>query len=106
MIRSMQNRLKRETKKLRKSWMQYETALLRDYLIEEAEDPRLNVQSILSRHFLTEGLFGNRFAALKEAELRFAVAMNWLGKVLEKGLCAEDAQALLYALSKGADQAP
>jgi SAM-dependent methyltransferase len=101
----MKNRLKRETRNLQKSWMQYDATLLRDYLIEEAEDPRVNIQSILTRHFLIEGLFGNRFAALKQEELRFAIAMNWLLKLFEKSLCADDAEALLYALSKRADNA-
>src|SRR5712675_3657534 len=55
--RTMEKRLKRETAKLKKSWMQYDQAMLRDYLVEQVEDPRLNVQSILSRHFLIEGLF-------------------------------------------------
>jgi len=101
----MRSRLKRETVKLKKSWMQYDETMLRDYLVEEAEDPRINVQSILTRHFLTEGLFGNRFAALKEEELRFAIVMNWLRKLFEKGLGPEDAQSLLYALRKQADNA-
>src|SRR5258708_25241409 len=99
----MRNRLKRESRKLKKSWMQYEASLLRDYLIEAAEDPRINIQSILTRHFLIEGLFGNRFAALKQEELRFAVAMNWLDKLLQQSLCADEVQELLYALDKGAD---
>ena len=62
----MENRLKRETAQLKRSWMQYEQVMLRDYLIEQVEDPRLNVQSILTRHFLVEACFGDRFAALKE----------------------------------------
>src|SRR5882724_8918129 len=99
----MRQRLKSETRKLKKSWMQYDATLLRDYLIEEAEDPRINIQSVLTRHFLLEGLFGNRFAALKKEELRFAVAMNWLDKLLQKSLCADEVQELLYALDKGAD---
>jgi hypothetical protein len=99
----MRKRLKSETRKLKKSWMQYDATLLRDYLTEQAEDPRINIQSILTRHFLIEGLFGNRFAVLKQEELRFAVAMNWLDKLLQQSLCADEVQELLYALDKGAD---
>jgi SAM-dependent methyltransferase len=101
----MRNRLKRETRQLKKSWMQYDATLLRDYLVEEAEDPRINIQSILTRHFLLEGLFENRFAALKQEELRFAVAVSWLDKFLQKSSCANDLQELLYALDKRADNA-
>ena len=97
--------LKRETKRLQKSWTQYPATMLRDYLVEDLEDPRLNIQSILSRHFLIEALFPNRFAALQEEELRFAAAMNWAANVLKSGLCAEDAKTLLYALPKSADHA-
>src|SRR6266851_7050238 len=101
----MQNRLKRETARLKKSWMQYNETMLRDYLVEQVEDPRINMQSILTRHFLIEGLFGSRFAALKEEELRFGAVMNWLLKLSEHGLCREEARSILYALSKGADNA-
>src|SRR6266404_3951789 len=90
----MKHRLKLETKRLEKSWMQYDAAMLQDYLIEEVEDPRINIQSILSRHFLIEGLFGNRFAALQKEELRFAAVMNWLLRL--KTVAAEDAQDLLH----------
>ena len=101
----MEKRLERETTKLRKSWMQYEQRMLCDYLVEEAEDARINIQSILSRHFLIEALFGDPFGALKEAELRFAAAMNWLLKLAGKGLGSEDAQAISCALAKGIDNA-
>ena len=97
----MRRRLKSETKKLEKSWMQYDEAMLRDYLVETVEDPRFNLQSILSRHFLIEALFEDRFASLQREELRFAAAMNWLLHL--KSFCAEDAQAVLYGLSQGAD---
>ena len=85
--------------------MQYDQAMLRDYLVEQQEDPRLNLQSILTRHFLIEELFGNRFEGLKTEEPRFAAAMNWLRQAARKGLCPEEAQSLLHALSKGADNA-
>jgi hypothetical protein len=85
--------------------MQYDQIMLRDYLVEEAEDPRINVQSILSRHFLLEGLFGNRFADLQEQELRFAITMNWLLRLFSKDMCTDDAHAVLHALLKGADNA-
>src|SRR2546430_6688944 len=101
----MDKGLERETTKLKKSWMQYEPRMLCDYLVEETEEPRINVQSILSRHFLIEGLFGNRFTALKEAELRFAAALNWFLKLAGKGLGTEDARSIYRALTKCMDNA-
>jgi len=99
----MKNRLKIETKRLQKSWMQYPETMLQDYLVEKVEDPRINIQSVLSRHFLIEGLFGNRFAALQKEELRFAAVMNWLLRL--KTVAAEDAHDVLHALRKGMDNA-
>ena len=68
--------LQAESDKLARSWMQHDAGMLRDYLVGGVEDPRLNVQSVLSRHFLTHALTGERFAALMEQELRFAAAMK------------------------------
>lgn len=70
--------LDRETEALIRSWMQHDRAMLRDYLVRDVQDPRLNVQSILARHFLIERLFPGRFGQLMEQELRFGAAMNWL----------------------------
>ena len=64
---------KLETERLKKSWMRYDRATLRDYLVQDVEDPRINVQSILTRHFLIERLFGTQFDAVMEQELRFAL---------------------------------
>lgn len=99
----MRLRLKRETTKLKKSWMQYDAALLGNYLVEDTEDPRLNVQSVLTRHFLIEALFGSRFSVLQDQELRFAAVMNWLLALSRHGICPEDADGILDALEKGAD---
>ncbi len=54
--------------------------MLRDYLVAGVEDPRLNVQSILSRHFLARALTDEGLGALMEQECRFAAAMNWLAR--------------------------
>ena len=45
--------LQEESDKLARSWMQHDAGMLRDYLVAGVEDPRLNVQSVLSRHFLS-----------------------------------------------------
>ena len=59
-------------------WNPADRAELRDYLVRDVEDPRINLQSILTRHFLLEAVFPGRFVELRAQELRFAAVMNWL----------------------------
>lgn len=74
----MDDQLKEETRNLVHMWMKHDAQMLRDYLIQDVEDPRINVQSILTRHFLAGLLFQDRFAELCHQEMRFATVMNWL----------------------------
>jgi len=83
--------------------MRYDREELRDYLVEDVEDPRVNVQSVLTRHFLIEDLFPDRFAALKEHELRFALVMNWLLAAMKEPDGDEVTNAALNALLDDAD---
>jgi SAM-dependent methyltransferase len=101
----MDDILKLETEKLIRSWMRHDEPFLRNYLVVDVEDPRLNVQSILSRHFILATLFGNRFEALMACELRFAAAMNWLAQLAKRGGGEEERAVVLHALSLGADNA-
>jgi len=101
----MNDSLRLETEKLARSWRQYDAPFLRDYLVADVEDPRINVQSILSRHFLIASLFGEKFCELGLQELRFAGAMNWLGNVAKNSGGAEESRAILHALEHGADNA-
>lgn len=102
---AMNERLELETRKLTDSWMRHEAGWLRDYLVGSVEDPRLNVQSVLTRHFLIEALTQDRHAALMEAELRFAVCLTWLLKQMELGAGAEDFAAIRHGLRLGSDNA-
>ncbi len=97
--------LQSESDRLARSWQRHETALLRDYLVSGVEDPRINVQSILTRHFLTSVLFGTRYQELMEAEIRFAIAMNWVTSRDQDGLDTDAWAALAAALASGADNA-
>src|SRR5262249_39792459 len=97
--------LKTESEKLSRSWMQHDAGKLREYLVAGVEDPRINLQSILSRHFLIRGLFGDRFAPLMAAECRFSAVTNWLVKLATKTTDPEMLDAVLYALNRGADNA-
>ena len=101
----MDDFLKRESEKLVRAWGQHDAAHLRDYLVASVEDPRLNVQSVLTRHFLLAALFQEKFDRLMEAELRFATAMNWLQRPAAEPGSPEARAALLHALRRGADNA-
>ena len=101
----MDKRLELETEGLIKSWMRHDEGMLRDYMVAEVEDPRINIQSILTRHFLIEALFGDRFAALRDHELRFGAVMNWALKLVKQPGGADDFPAILHALESGADNA-
>jgi len=96
--------LLRETELLLQSWARHDSAKLRDYLVADVEDPRLNVQSILSRHFILEQVTGDGFASLREQELRFALVMNWILGLRKAGIAPEDFQRILSGLRRGADQ--
>jgi SAM-dependent methyltransferase len=69
------------------------------------EDPRINVQSILSRHFILGALFGRRFEELMQHEIRFASVMNWLKNIVGRTQDLEINHALLHALHHRADNA-
>jgi SAM-dependent methyltransferase len=98
-------RLAEETARLARAWARHDAAALGNYLVAGLQDPRLNVQSILGRHFLIERLFGDRFAGLQDQELRFAATLHWLGEVLEASPDPGQIAALRHALASGADDA-
>jgi SAM-dependent methyltransferase len=101
----MDRDLQLETEKLTRSWMQHEASWLRDYLVAGVEDPRLNLQSILSRHFLIQAVAGDRFQEVMEWEYRFAAVLGWLRQAVAAPAGDEEAHALLHALRCGADNA-
>ncbi len=101
----MQEALREESQKLARSWMQHDEAHLRDYLVADVEDPRLNLQSIFSRHFLIHALGGQSFGALMEEEYRFAGVMNWLLGWLRQIGDPEEVELVAHALRCGADNA-
>jgi len=90
--------LKRETQLLTRSWMRHDRGMLRGYLVRDVEDPRINVQSILTRHFLIRRLFGSRFQYLAEQEIRFGLVVNWLLGLLKDGVKPLRLQNVLDAL--------
>ena len=97
--------LEQESEKLARSWMCHDPALLRDYLVAGVEDPRINLQSILTRHFLLRALGLERCRPLMEEEYRFASAMNWLVKLAGQAGDSDELGQVLHALRKGGDNA-
>jgi len=95
--------LLRETELLQRSWLQHDSAKLRNYLVSDVEDPRINIQSIHSRHFVVEQLAGPEFAGLREQELRFAMVMNWLLGLTKASVAAEELHSVLFGLQRNAD---
>lgn len=85
--------------------MQHDAAMLRDYLVAGVEDPRVNAQSILTRHSLIHHLFPGRFEALMEHELRFSAVLSWAGRILAEAGGNDDLRAIEHALRRGADDA-
>ncbi|MHC5059451.1 MAG: methyltransferase domain-containing protein [Planctomycetota bacterium] len=100
----MEERFQRETRALVQSWMRHDRDELRDYLVDDVEDPRINVPSVLMRHSLIEDIFGERFAALREHELRFAAAMNWLLRTARAPGGEETLRAALDSLLEVGDE--
>jgi SAM-dependent methyltransferase len=101
----MEESLRVETEKLVRSWRQHEPEHLDQYLVSGVEDPRINLQSILTRHFLLQELFGDRFDRLRLEEGRFAAALNWLFTLGAELGDADLRAALLHALRRGSDNA-
>ncbi len=59
-----------------RTWAHLPSEMLDAYLVSGYQNPRINVQSILVRHFLTRRLFGDEFDDLMDEEIRFALRLN------------------------------
>lgn len=65
-----------EAAKLKRSWARLSHEVLDDYLVSGYQNPQVNAQSILARHFLVSKLFGSEFDDLMREELEFCVEAN------------------------------
>ncbi len=70
------NTIRKEERQLKLSWQRRPAENLDMYLVSGYQDPRINIQSILVRHFLIEQLFGSAFEELEHEELAAGVEMN------------------------------
>lgn len=61
---------------LERAWAHLPSEMLDVYLVSGYQNPRINVQSILLRHFLIRRLFGDEFDTLMEEEIRFGLGLN------------------------------
>jgi SAM-dependent methyltransferase len=104
-VQNLNQELSEETQRLKRSWSHHEAGWLRDYLVAGVEDPRCNIQSILSRHFIIHELAGPGFESLMAEEYRFAAALDWLQRVARLAGDPEGCSVTLYALKKAADNA-
>jgi len=65
-----------EDAKLRQSWAAIAPEVLDGYLVSGYQNPRINAQSILARHYLIRELFGDEFDALMKDEMAFCAEAN------------------------------
>ena len=100
----MEPRFEKETADLERSWGKHDREILRDYLVRDVEDPRINLQSVLTRHFLLARLWPGQFELLREHEIRFAIAANWLLGVRKDAALAARHDEILQALLAGPDE--
>lgn len=61
---------------LERTWNARSAAMLDRYLVSGYQNPRINLQSILLRHFLIERAIGPGFGEERAAEIRMAVELN------------------------------
>jgi ubiquinone/menaquinone biosynthesis C-methylase UbiE len=61
---------------LKRWWNRAPADMLDSYLVTGYQNPHINVQSVLQRHFLLRRIFGREFDGLMRDELRFAVELN------------------------------
>lgn len=90
-----------ESNQLRTAWMRHDSELLDYYLVTDVEDPRINLQSIISRAFLIDTVFPNEFNALIREEFRFSICLNFILNVLKTKCSQVSRSSILDALIDG-----
>ena len=89
--------------------MQHDSGWLRDYLVSSVEDPRVNLQSIFTRHFLIRSALWKMpcslpnpvLEMLMDHECRFSAVMGWLIPAVAGMRDRDEAVDLLHALNRG-----
>ncbi len=70
--------LLKETGNLIKQWESYDQSTLLEYLVQGFQDPRINTQSILARHYIGQFIYGDKFKELEIDELKWSIEANKL----------------------------
>ncbi|MGC8887949.1 MAG: class I SAM-dependent methyltransferase [Verrucomicrobiia bacterium] len=94
-----------ESRNLKQSWDRHSNEFLKDYLVRNIQDPRVNPQSIICRQVLIDSIVNGRFQGLKYHEILFSAAMLWVHSNAVELSDGYFRKALLYALRIGADNA-
>ena len=87
-----------ESERLDQAWAKFDPRHLDTYLVADEQDPRINIQSIISRAFLIDSIWPEEFTALIQEEIRFGACMNFILKTLENGKSKITRQSILSAL--------
>ncbi len=90
--------LRVESNRLRAAWMRHDAERLDHYLVRDVEDPRINLQSIISRAFLIDALWPDEFTALIRKEFRFSICLNFILRTLQTDPAHVSRQALFETL--------
>jgi SAM-dependent methyltransferase len=101
----MKEELRRETEGLTRAWAHLDPGWLGSYLVSGVEDPRLNAQSMLTRHFLIAQRWGNAFSRLRREEQRFGAVMRWWLTLDVEDEDEEMRKSIGHALRTGRDNA-
>ena len=92
-----------ESNRLRSAWNRHDSVMLDTYLVSDVEDPRINVQSIISRAFFIDSIWPDEFDRLIREEIRFRICLNFILRFL-KGNCSQaNRRCLLEAIENGAE---
>jgi len=102
-IRSGSEKLISESSQLRTAWNRHDSEVLDRYLVTDVEDPRINVQSIMSRSFLIDTIWPDEFTGLIHEEIRFGICLNFILKTLRTKDLQISRKGLLEALENGAE---
>jgi len=90
--------LERETDELVRSWEDYDRQFLANYLVQDVQDPRINLQSILTRHFILRELFDDDASFLIDHEIRFSLFANWVMGIVKSGIHQPELKSILESL--------
>ena len=87
-----------ESECLKQAWAKFSPQHLDGYLVAGEQDPRINIQSIISRAFLIDSIRPEEFTALIQEEIRFGVCMNFILHALKENNHKVTRQSILNAL--------